>query len=72
MAFLRGGGTLVDDLVYESTLYFIDAGKAATFLNWKEKQTERVWRARREGISPATAVQQIILLDQEEVDEGDI
>jgi hypothetical protein len=53
MAFLRGGGRDIDALTYELDLYFLDAAKAAAFLNWKEEQTERAWTARRGGISAA-------------------
>jgi hypothetical protein len=54
MAFIRGGGKEINEVIYEIDLYFLDANKAKTFLQWKEAQTEKAWIARRQGFTAAT------------------
>lgn len=66
MAFLREGGRAIDTLTYELDMHFQDANKAATFLNWKEEQTERAWAARRGGLTAAEVVA------AEHIGEGDL
>lgn len=72
MAFLRAGGRNVDAVTYELDLYFVDVNKAATFLKWKEEQTERAWIARRRGVSAAqvAVAEHIDQGNEEEDDDG--
>lgn len=71
MAYIRGGGREIDDLTYETDLYFLDGDKAATFLTWKEAQTERAWNALGQGIDAAEiAVTEGIGQGDEESVEG--
>lgn len=53
MAFIRASGEEIDETTYEIDIYFKDAKKAKTFLQWKEAQTEKAWTARRAGITAA-------------------
>ena len=50
MVFIREGGVDIDATTYEIDLYFKDAIKAMTYLQWKEAQTEKAWVARRQGV----------------------
>lgn len=66
MIFIREGGVTIDELTYQIDLYFLDANKAMMFLQWKEAQTEKVWVARRRGVSPTA------FADSEQICQNDL
>ena len=69
MLFIRQGGISVDANTYEMELYFRNAKKAIQFLKWKEKQTDKAWVARGQGVSPSTFALQEALDQNDDIVE---
>lgn len=69
-SFLKPGGITIDHLTYQLDMYFLDGAKAEIYLQWKEAQTENVWKHFRGGVAVAEIAEQMGIGDGPAEEDG--